>query len=129
MTAYNVAIMGATGAVGQVMLEILAERNFPVGQLRLLASARSAGKEIEFGSDKITVEELRQDSFAGVDIVLASAGGSLSKEFNPYAVASGREDQSPDRQSGFPPNTAPSRYRPSIAPVSGGKARLLSYRR
>lgn len=89
MEAYNVAIMGATGAVGQVMLEILAERNFPVGQLRLLASARSAGKEFEFGGDKIKVEELSEDSFAGIDVVLASAGGSLSKKFNPHAVAAG----------------------------------------
>ena len=89
MAAYNVAIMGATGAVGQVMLEILAERNFPVGQLRLLASARSAGKEFEFGGDKIKVEELTEDSFAGIDVLLASAGGSLSKKFNPHAVAAG----------------------------------------
>lgn len=89
MVAYNVAIMGATGAVGQVMLEILAERNFPVGQLRLLASARSVGKEFEFGGDQIKVKELTEDSFAGVDVVLASAGGSLSKKFNPHAVAAG----------------------------------------
>ena len=89
MASYNVAIMGATGAVGQVMLEILAERNFPVGQLRLLASARSAGKEFEFGGDKIKVEELTEDSFAGIDVLLASAGGSLSKKFNPHAVAAG----------------------------------------
>ena len=86
---YNVAIMGATGAVGQVMMEILAEREFPIGQLRLLASARSAGRQLEFGGNTIEVQELSADSFAGIDIVLASAGGSLSKEFNPHAVAAG----------------------------------------
>ena len=86
---YNVAIMGATGAVGQVLLEILAERDFPVGELRLLASARSAGRAISFNGSSIQVQELSEDSFAGVDIVLASAGGSLSKQFNPHAVAAG----------------------------------------
>ncbi len=89
MAAYDVAIMGATGAVGQVMLEILAERDFPVGRLRLLASARSAGRLLDFKGSQIEVEELTADSFAGVDLVLASAGGSLSKQFNPHAVAAG----------------------------------------
>ena len=86
---YNVAIMGATGAVGQVMMEILAERSFPLGELRLLASARSAGRQIEFRDESIEVRELKEDSFTGIDIVLASAGGSLSKRFNPHAVAAG----------------------------------------
>ena len=86
---FSVAIMGATGAVGQVMMEILAERNFPVGNLRLLASARSAGRTFTFRGEELTVQELREDSFEGVDIVLASAGGSLSKEYNPHAVAAG----------------------------------------
>ena len=69
---FSVAIMGATGAVGQVMMEILAERNFPVGNLRLLASARSAGRTFTFRGEELTVQELREDSFEGVDIVLAS---------------------------------------------------------
>jgi aspartate-semialdehyde dehydrogenase len=86
---YNTAIMGATGAVGQVMLEILAERDFPIDELRLLASSRSAGKTIEFKGEAITVEELSAASFAGIDIVLASAGGSLSREFAPHAVSAG----------------------------------------
>ena len=86
---FSVAIMGATGAVGQVMMEILAERNFPVGNLRLLASARSAGRTFTFRGEELTVQELREDSFEGIDIVLASAGGSLSKEYNPHAVAAG----------------------------------------
>ena len=86
---YNVAIMGATGAVGQVMLEILAERDFPIDGLKLLASSRSAGKQIEFKGETLTVEELGVDSFAGVDLVLASAGGSLSREYAPHAVSAG----------------------------------------
>jgi aspartate-semialdehyde dehydrogenase len=86
---YNVAIMGATGAVGQVILEILAERNFPLRQLRLLASARSVGCTMQCGDKQYTVEELGEDSFAGIDLVLASAGGSLSKKYNAYAVKAG----------------------------------------
>ena len=87
--SYNVAIMGATGAVGQEFLQLLAERNFPIKNLKLLASARSAGKVIEFQGQDIIVEELTHDSFGGVDIVLASAGGSLSREFAPSAVKAG----------------------------------------
>ena len=86
---YNVAIMGATGAVGQVMMEILAERDFPLAELRLLASARSAGRELAFKGEKLVVQELSEASFAGIDIVLASAGGALSKQYNPHAVAAG----------------------------------------
>ena len=89
MDKYNVAIMGATGAGGQVMMEILAEREFPLGELRLLASARSAGRELVYRGNKIAVQELKEDSFKGIDIVLASAGGGLSKEFNSHAVAAG----------------------------------------
>ncbi len=85
----RVAIMGATGAVGQELLTLLRERNFPIAELRLLASARSAGKTIRFGDDNITVQELTHDSFEGIDLVLASAGGSLSKEFAPSAVKAG----------------------------------------
>ena len=68
----NVAILGATGAVGQELLSLLAERNFPLKSLKLLASKRSAGKTIEFRGEKITVEELTHDSFKGVDLVLSS---------------------------------------------------------
>ena len=85
----NVAIMGATGAVGAELLELLEERNFPLNSLKLLASARSAGKKISFRGEDITVEELTHDCFEGVDIVLASAGGSLSKEYAPSAVKAG----------------------------------------
>ncbi|NLB69757.1 MAG: aspartate-semialdehyde dehydrogenase [Lentisphaerae bacterium] len=86
---YTVAIAGATGAVGAEMLKVLEERNFPVASLKLLASARSAGKKIKFCGEDVTVEELRHDSFNGVDIALFSAGGSLSKEFRDSVVSSG----------------------------------------
>ncbi len=85
----NVAIVGATGAVGQELLAILAERNFPLKSLKLLASARSAGKKIKFKDEEIEVQELRHDSFEGVDLVLSSAGGSISKEYMPSAVKAG----------------------------------------
>ena len=83
---YRVALMGATGAVGTAMLEILEERNFPVSSLKLLASHRSAGALKSFKDETIVVEELTHDSFEDVDLVLASAGGSISKEFLPTAV-------------------------------------------
>ena len=87
--SYTVAIMGATGAVGAELLALLSERNFPIKSLRLLASARSAGTTLEFKGEVINVEELTHHCFADVDIVLASAGGSISKEFVPSAVKSG----------------------------------------
>ena len=86
---YNVAVMGATGAVGGQFLSILAEREFPVAELRLLASARSEGKPLEFKGKKYSVEVLTENSFEGIDIVLASAGASRSKEFLPHAVKAG----------------------------------------
>ncbi|MDB5301493.1 MAG: asd [Phycisphaerales bacterium] len=85
----NVAIAGATGAVGQEFLNVLAERNFPMKSLKLLASARSAGRQVEFKGVRYTVEELTKDSFEGVQIAFFSAGGSISKEFAPAAVAAG----------------------------------------
>lgn len=86
---YNVAIAGATGAVGQEMMEILKERNFPLGELRLLASDRSAGKEFEFNGKKIEIQKLDENSFEGIDIALFSAGGSRSKEFASAAASAG----------------------------------------
>lgn len=88
MKKYNVAILGATGAVGTEFLKLIEERNFPYAELRLLASKRSAGKQIEFMGKTYTVQEATKDSFAGIDIALF-AGGSVSKEFAPYAVESG----------------------------------------
>lgn len=87
--AVNVAIVGATGAVGQEFLRILAERDFPIKELKLLASRRSAGKTTEFKGKAYPVEELTHDSFAGVQIALFSAGGSISREFAPSAVKAG----------------------------------------
>jgi aspartate-semialdehyde dehydrogenase len=85
----HVAIVGATGAVGEEMLLCLEQRNFPVAKLTLLASARSAGKKIPFRGEEIVVQELTHDSFAGVDIALFSAGGGISLEFGPSAAAAG----------------------------------------
>ena len=87
MSAVNVAIVGATGAVGQEFLTVLTERDFPIKNLKLLASARSAGKTVEFRGKSYVVEELTKDSFDGVQIAFFSAGGSISKEFAPAAVA------------------------------------------
>ncbi len=86
---YNVAIMGATGAVGQEMLQILEQRRFPIDKLVLLASKRSAGSKVKFMGRTLVVQELKEDSFHGIDIVLASAGGSVSKHFAPHAVKAG----------------------------------------
>lgn len=85
----NIAVVGVTGAVGQEFLNVLAERNFPIRNMRLLASARSAGKTVEFRNETYKVEELTKDSFKDVKIALFSAGGSISKEFAPPAVAAG----------------------------------------
>jgi len=85
----HIAIVGATGAVGIEMIKTLEKRKFPVGQLTLLASARSAGKKLKFHGKPITVRELTKDSFAGVDIALFSAGGDISREFARIAVKAG----------------------------------------
>jgi aspartate-semialdehyde dehydrogenase len=85
----NVAVVGATGAVGQEFLAVLAERDFPIKNLKLLASARSAGKTATFKGKELPVEELTKDSFKDVKIALFSAGGSISKEYAPAAVAAG----------------------------------------
>ena len=89
MNQPHVAIVGATGAVGVEMALCLEQRNFPLGKLKLLASARSAGKRMKFRGEDIVVEELTHDSFKDVDIALFSAGGSISKEFGPSAAAAG----------------------------------------
>jgi len=86
---YTVAIAGATGVVGGTVRAILEERGFPVGELRLLASARSTGRRLSFRSVEVEVQELTGGSFAGVDLAFFAAGGSVSKEFVPQAVAAG----------------------------------------
>lgn len=87
--AVNVAVVGATGAVGEEFLRILESRKFPVNELRLLASGRSAGKRVRFCGKDYTVQELTKQSFQGINIALFSAGASISKEFVPYAIGSG----------------------------------------
>lgn len=86
---YNVAIAGATGAVGGAMLDVLERRDFPLNKLRLLASPRSVGKEITFKGEKIAVQLLSKDAFEGIDIALFSAGGDRSLEFAPAAAKAG----------------------------------------
>ncbi|WP_147652437.1 aspartate-semialdehyde dehydrogenase [Vulcaniibacterium gelatinicum] len=85
----KVAVVGATGAVGEAMLAILAERNFPVGELVALASERSAGQKLKFGGRDVVVQDLATFDPAGVDIALFSAGGSISKEYAPKFAAAG----------------------------------------
>ncbi len=87
--SWHTAIMGATGAVGTEFLRLLAERDFPLKSLKLLASSRSAGRKIEFRGEQLVVEELTEDSFDGVELVLSSAGGGISKKFAPAAVKAG----------------------------------------
>jgi aspartate-semialdehyde dehydrogenase len=89
MKTFTVAVVGATGAVGQTMLAILQERRFPVGTLHVLASERSAGEQIEYDGRKITVQDLAAFDPAGVDFALFSAGGSISKEYAPKFAAAG----------------------------------------
>ena len=89
MKEFNVAVVGATGAVGVEMLECLEKRNFPLKSLKLLASARSAGKKVNFKGEELTVEELTHDSFEGIDIALFSAGGNISKMYADSAVKAG----------------------------------------
>ena len=89
MKLYTVAVLGATGAVGQEMIKILQERNFPVGKLLPLASARSAGKTLKFRGEDVTIEEARDEAFQGVDIVLGAAENDIAKRFAPAIVRAG----------------------------------------
>ena len=86
---YSVAVVGATGMVGQKMIEVLIERDFPFKELKLLASSRSANQKIEAGGQYYTIEELTAESFAGVEFAFFSAGGDISKVFAPEAVKHG----------------------------------------
>ncbi len=89
MKTYTVAVLGATGAVGQEMLKILQERDFPVGRLVPLASARSAGKTVRFRGEDAAIREACDEAFAGVDIVLGAAENDIAKRFAPAIVKSG----------------------------------------
>ncbi len=85
----RVAVVGATGAVGEIMRQVLAERRFPLRSIKFLASERSAGKTVEFGGKTHPVELLRPEAFAGVDVVLSSTPGSVSREYSPLAAKAG----------------------------------------
>ena len=89
MKTYTVAVLGATGAVGQEMIKILEERNFPVGKLVPLASARSAGKKLLFKGEEVTIQEACDTAFEGVDIVLGAAENDIAKKFAPAIVKAG----------------------------------------
>ncbi|MBI1884104.1 MAG: aspartate-semialdehyde dehydrogenase [Chlamydiae bacterium] len=89
MKGYNVAVVGATGAVGHEMIKVLEARKFPVKELKLFASARSSGKKMSFCGESLPVEELKSSSFKGIEIALFSAGAGRSVEFAPHAVKSG----------------------------------------
>jgi aspartate-semialdehyde dehydrogenase len=89
MKKYNVAVVGASGVVGTEIMKVLEEENFPVAMLKPLASARSAGTQVEFCGNKITIEELTEESFNDVEIALFSAGGSISEKYAPIAAAKG----------------------------------------
>lgn len=86
---YNVAVFGATGAVGSELISILQERNFPVDEFRAIASERSAGKKLEFAGREVTVQAINEKSFEGIDIAIFSAGGDRSVEWAPVAVKNG----------------------------------------
>ncbi|WP_276352445.1 aspartate-semialdehyde dehydrogenase [Cohnella caldifontis] len=88
-TLFNVAVVGATGAVGEQIIRLLSERDFPIKSLKLLSSARSAGTKIPFKGQELTVEEATPDSFKGVEIALFSAGGDVSRALIPHAVQHG----------------------------------------
>lgn len=89
MKRYRVGILGATGAVGREMMKVLAERNFPVEELRLLASARSAGKKLQYNGQEITIREAAEDAFEGLDIVLGAAANDVAKRFAPAIKKAG----------------------------------------
>ena len=89
MKGYNIAVVGATGAVGAELLRVLQRRTFPVASLRAFGSSRSAGKSIQFRNESIVVEQLTKSSFGGVDIAFFSAGGEISRQFVPFARETG----------------------------------------
>lgn len=89
MKKFNIAILGATGAVGREMLKVLHERKFPVGTVKALASANSAGKKVPFGDQEIVIEEATEQSFEGMDFVLGAVSNAMSKKFAPAVVKAG----------------------------------------
>ncbi|MEM6450477.1 MAG: aspartate-semialdehyde dehydrogenase [Cyanobacteria bacterium P01_D01_bin.105] len=109
-SSYNVAVLGATGAVGTELIQLLAERDFPLKSLKLLSSPRSAGKKVTFREEELTVEAVTAQSFQGVDIVLASAGGSTSKQWAQTIIEAGAlmiDNSSAFRMDGSVPLVVP----------------------
>lgn len=127
----RVAVVGATGAVGQEFLTVLAQRNFPFREMRLLASARSAGKTIHFKGKDYPVEELTEKSFEGIDLAFFSAGGSISKKFAPLAQDAGAvvvDNSSAFRMTESIPLTVPEINPDSVADirVGSGKGAIIA---
>src|SRR5438034_9212634 len=85
MKGYHIAVVGATGAVGQELLRVLERRNFPVASLRAISSARSAGKSVRFRDEPVSVQQLNEDSFEKIDVAFFSAGGEISRKYVPIA--------------------------------------------
>ena len=124
-----VAIAGVTGAVGQEFLTLLEERNFPIADMRMLASSRSAGKQIDFKGKTYTVEELTEESFAGVDLALFSAGGSQSKKYAPAASAAGAtvvDNSSAFRMTDGIPLVVPEVNPEAIGAIQLGKGGIIA---
>lgn len=124
-----VAVVGATGAVGQEFLAVLAQRNFPMSGLKLLASARSAGKTQEFNGKTYTIEELTEESFKGVDIALFSAGGSISRKYGPIASEAGAtvvDNSSAFRMTDGVPLCVPEVNPESIRGIEPGKGGIIA---
>lgn len=122
--ALRVAVVGATGAVGQEFLKVLEQRDFPVGKLKLLASRRSAGKTATFRGTEHTIEELTSESFKDVDLALFSAGGSISREFAPAAVEAGAvvvDNSSAFRMAEGVPLVVPEVNAEAIGAIQAGK--------
>lgn len=128
-SAPSVAVVGATGAVGQEFLAVLAQRNFPMGNLKLLASARSAGKPMEFKGKTYKVEELTENSFKGVDLALFSAGGSISKKFGPISSQAGAtvvDNSSAFRMTDNVPLCVPEVNPESVKGITLGKGGIIA---
>ena len=124
MQSTKIAILGATGAVGQEFLRLLAERDVPAANIRLLASARSAGKTMAYGTDTLTVQEVSADAFNGIDIALFSAGGSTSKQWAQVAIDAGARVV--DNSSAFRMTDGVPLVIPEVNPQAIGDAPIIA---
>ncbi|MAE64460.1 MAG: aspartate-semialdehyde dehydrogenase [Phycisphaeraceae bacterium] len=125
----HIAIIGVTGAVGQEFLRVLDQRDFPIGRLTLLASARSAGKKATFRDQSYTIEQLTEDSFKNVDLALFSAGGSISRKFAPIASDAGAtvvDNSSAFRQTDGVPLIVPEVNADAMNGISLGKGGIIA---